>query len=63
RHLAFGFGRHLCLGADLARLELRLVYTALARRLPELRLAVPLEDVQVLDGGFVYRPAALPVTW
>jgi cytochrome P450 len=63
KHLAFGFGRHLCLGADLARLELRLVYTALARRLPELRLAVPLEDVQVLDGGFVYRPAALPVTW
>jgi cytochrome P450 len=63
RHLAFGFGRHLCLGADLARLELRLVYTALARRLPQLRLAVPPEDVQVLDGGFVYRPAALPVTW
>ena len=63
KHVAFGFGRHLCLGADLARLELRLVYTALARRLPGLRLAVPLEDVQILDGGFVYRPAALPLTW
>ncbi|MEU1513122.1 cytochrome P450 [Streptomyces sp. NPDC005811] len=63
KHLAFGFGRHLCLGADLARLELRLVYSALARRFPALRLAVPLEDVPVLDGGFVYRLAALPVTW
>jgi cytochrome P450 len=63
KHLAFGFGRHLCLGADLARLELRLVYTALARRLPALRLAISPQDVQVLDGGFVYRLAALPVTW
>ncbi|MFF2625176.1 cytochrome P450 [Kitasatospora griseola] len=63
RHLAFGFGRHLCLGADLARLELRLVFAELARRLPDLRIAVPEEQVTVRDGGFVYRLAALPVTW
>lgn len=37
-HLAFGFGRHHCLGADLARIEMRVILTALARRLPELTL-------------------------
>jgi cytochrome P450 len=63
KHLAFGFGRHLCLGADLARLELRLVFTGLARRLPGLRLAVPQDEVRPLDGGFVYRLASLPVAW
>ncbi|MFF1902848.1 cytochrome P450 [Kitasatospora sp. NPDC058218] len=63
KHVAFGFGRHLCLGADLARLELQHVFATIARRLPDLRLAVPAKDVQVLDGGFVYRLAALPLAW
>jgi cytochrome P450 len=39
RHLAFGQGIHFCLGAPLARLEGRIVFRELARRLPELRLA------------------------
>jgi len=38
-HLAFGFGTHFCLGASLARLELRVVFEELLARLPELRLA------------------------
>ncbi len=40
-HLAFGFGPHLCLGAQLARLELRLLFEAVVSRLPRLRLAEP----------------------
>ncbi|MFI8997855.1 cytochrome P450 [Streptomyces sp. NPDC053542] len=63
KHLAFGYGRHLCLGADLARLELRLVFAALAHRLPKLRLAVPVADVDHRDGGFVYRLGSLPLEW
>ncbi|ROP35433.1 cytochrome P450 [Saccharothrix texasensis] len=38
-HLAFGYGAHRCVGAELARLELRAAYPALLRRFPNLRLA------------------------
>lgn len=37
-HLAFGFGRHFCLGSHLARLEARIALNALFDRLPNLRL-------------------------
>ncbi|MEU4803890.1 cytochrome P450 [Actinosynnema sp. NPDC023587] len=38
-HLAFGHGAHRCVGAELARLELRAAYPALLRRFPDLRFA------------------------
>jgi cytochrome P450 len=61
-HLGFGHGAHFCIGASLARTELRVVFSALARRLPDLRLAKDLDDLEVrttLTGGV----AELPVTW
>ncbi|WP_202918810.1 cytochrome P450 [Saccharothrix deserti] len=39
KHLAFGYGRHFCLGAGLARLEAEVVLRETARRFPNLRLA------------------------
>jgi cytochrome P450 len=46
RHLAFGLGPHYCLGAPLARLEGRLAIGGLVRRFPDLRLAVPPEQLR-----------------
>ena len=40
-HIAFGKGIHACIGAQLARLEMRLALASVVRRLPELRLADP----------------------
>lgn len=38
-HLAFGIGNHFCLGANLARMELRVGLTELLRRMPDMRYA------------------------
>jgi cytochrome P450 len=58
-HLAFGGGRHFCLGAVLSRLEIEIAVNRLLDALPDLRLAgdTPPADV----GLFVRGPATLPV--
>jgi cytochrome P450 len=56
RHLAFGFGIHFCLGAPLARMEGQIAFTSLLRRFPDLRLAVPVDDLHWGHGdGLVLR--------
>jgi cytochrome P450 len=62
-HIAFGHGVHHCLGAPLARLELRMAIGTLVRRLPGLRLAVPAEDVPWRPDRLVRGVRALPVAW
>jgi cytochrome P450 len=61
-HLTFGHGVHQCLGQQLARVEMRIAYTALFDRFPGLGLAIPAERVQLRD-AFIYGVAELPVTW
>jgi cytochrome P450 len=62
-HLAFGYGPHQCLGQALARVELQEAYTGIARLLPGLRLAVPLEGIRFKSDMAVYGVHELPVTW
>ncbi|GAA2214039.1 cytochrome P450 [Nonomuraea monospora] len=62
-HLAFGYGPHQCLGQNLARVELEIVFNTLLRRVPGLRLAVPAEQLSFKDDSTVYGMHELPVTW
>jgi cytochrome P450 len=56
RHLAFGYGIHFCLGAPLARMEAQLAFETLLRRFPEIRLAVPSDELHWGHGdGLVLR--------
>ena len=61
-HLAFGHGIHTCVGAPLARLELRIVTEQLLRRLPDLRSTGAPKKLR--RGGFnIVGIAAVPVTF
>jgi cytochrome P450 len=62
-HVAFGYGPHQCLGQNLARQELEIVFETLFRRIPELKLAIPIEDIPFKEHGGVYGIHELPVAW
>jgi cytochrome P450 family 142 subfamily A polypeptide 1 len=51
RHVAFGFGTHFCLGAWLARLEIRIMFEELLRRMPEWELVDP-DEPQIVPATF-----------
>ncbi|OPF70368.1 cytochrome P450 [Streptomyces antioxidans] len=62
-HMTLAYGLHYCIGAPLVRVMLDVLYQTLFARLPELRLAVPLDELvsrnNVLTGGLT----SLPVAW
>ncbi len=60
-HLAFGHGIHRCIGAELARMELRIALPRLLTRFPDLRLAVPESQLEFRQLSFVFGIEALPV--
>lgn len=62
-HLTFGVGIHYCLGARLAATELELTLAGVLRRLPEIRLAVPVAELSEDPGHLVRGLPDLPVTW
>ena len=57
-HLGFGIGPHFCLGAHLARLEIRIMFEELLRRLPDIELDGPVER---LRSGFLNGIKHMPV--
>lgn len=60
-HLAFGHGLHRCVGAELARMELRAAYPALAKRFPNMELAVDPSELEYHAKSIVFGLEALPV--
>lgn len=60
RHVAFGKGIHLCVGAPLARVEGQIAFDTLFRRFPAMRLAAPPKDVR-WNKSFLRGLMALPV--
>jgi cytochrome P450 len=60
-HLAFGYGAHLCLGAELARLEARIALRALFDRFPDLALAVPAYQLRPLESFISNGHEEVPV--
>lgn len=61
-HLAFGFGAHFCLGNQLARLELRVMFEQLFERLPDLALAGP-GPLSYRRSNFISGLESMPVTF
>ncbi|HMY09265.1 MAG TPA: cytochrome P450 [Marmoricola sp.] len=60
-HVAFGHGLHRCVGSELARMELRAAYPALAKRFPNMRLAIDPADFEYHAKSIVFGLESLPV--
>ncbi|MEV6654400.1 cytochrome P450 [Streptomyces sp. NPDC051219] len=63
RHMAFGFGIHQCLGQAYARVEMHVALQTLFRRLPNLAMAVPLDEVNFKYESSVHGVHSLPITF
>ncbi|WP_280273931.1 cytochrome P450 [Nocardia wallacei] len=62
-HVGFGFGPHQCVGQQLARAELQIVFHTLVRRIPTLHLAIPFDKVEFKHDRLAYGIYELPVAW
>ncbi|WP_216899978.1 cytochrome P450 [Nocardia alni] len=63
QHMAFGHGRHQCVGQQLARAELQIVFRTLLRRIPTLRLATTIDRIEFKHDRLAYGVYELPVEW
>jgi hypothetical protein len=60
RHLAFGYGAHLCLGQHLAKMEMRILWEELLPRLKSVELA---GQAKLSEANFVSGPKSLPIRY
>ncbi len=60
RHLAFGFGPHVCLGQHLAKMEMRVLFEAM---IPRLKSVEPAGQMALVASNFVTGPKRLPVRY
>nr|NIR35757.1 cytochrome P450 [Actinomycetota bacterium]NIT94797.1 cytochrome P450 [Actinomycetota bacterium]NIU18465.1 cytochrome P450 [Actinomycetota bacterium]NIV54922.1 cytochrome P450 [Actinomycetota bacterium]NIV86267.1 cytochrome P450 [Actinomycetota bacterium] len=60
-HLSFGFGTHFCLGASLARLELREMFARVLTRMPGLEPTVPMAELPWRNSNFITGVESMPV--
>ncbi|MEV0709477.1 cytochrome P450 [Nocardia aurea] len=62
-HVGFGFGVHQCVGQQLARVELQIVFETLVKRVPTLELAIPFDQVEFKHDRLAFGVYTLPVSW
>jgi len=62
-HLTFGYGARYCIGASLARIELKTVFSQLIPRFPSMRVTVDPTTLTVRDDVLTGGLAELPVSW
>ncbi|MBV9514664.1 MAG: cytochrome P450 [Mycobacteriaceae bacterium] len=63
QNVAFGYGRHQCVGQQLARAELQIVFHTLFQRIPTLKLARPIDQIPLKHDRLAYGVYELPVVW
>jgi cytochrome P450 len=63
QQLGFGYGRHQCVGQQLARAEMQIVFPTLLKRIPTMKLAIPFDEVPFKHDRLAYGVYDLPVTW
>lgn len=61
-HVAFGVGIHRCIGASLARMEIRVAAKELIKRVRDIRLAIPIDQVAYLPTVATHSISSLPIT-
>jgi cytochrome P450 len=62
-NVALGYGRHSCVGGQLARMELQIVLPTLLRRIPTLQAVGPVVELPFKHDALSYGMHELPVTW
>jgi biflaviolin synthase len=62
-HVAFGNGPHYCTGAVLCRMQIEMLIDTLLEHCPDLRLAVPADEVPFRQRTMIRGPLSLPIAW
>jgi cytochrome P450 len=63
KHVAFGVGVHRCIGASLSRMEIKVAAREIVRRMSDLRLAIPVEEIRYLPTVATHQIESLPLTF